>query len=78
MGNHEFCEKCYENDFHWGRPCDPVKVAEVQSELEKISKLAKIRKERLLDIKELLNISGFESHFNAYNELIVTGYLINE
>jgi hypothetical protein len=30
MGNHEFCAQCEENDFHYGEPCDPKRVAAVQ------------------------------------------------
>lgn len=29
MGNHEYCENCVENNFHYGRPCDPKKVATI-------------------------------------------------
>lgn len=30
MSNHEFCEDCWANDFHLGRPCDPVRLAKTQ------------------------------------------------
>lgn len=29
MGNHEFCTLCHENDFHYGKPCNPTKRAKV-------------------------------------------------
>lgn len=38
MGNHEYCVDCGENDFHYGRPCNPEKVAVVQAEKQKRQK----------------------------------------
>jgi hypothetical protein len=50
MGNHEFCELCEESNFHYGRPCDPVKVAQVQANAKAYEqrKQAGIRRLRLL------------------------------
>ena len=27
MGNHEYCPDCGESDFHYERPCNPIKKA---------------------------------------------------
>lgn len=35
MGNHEYCGECGESDFHWGRSCDPKKLAKKQQERAK-------------------------------------------
>lgn len=32
MGNHEYCVECGENDYHYGQPCDPKKVAKMKRE----------------------------------------------
>jgi hypothetical protein len=31
MGNHEYCELCGENNFHYDEPCDPDKKAKHQA-----------------------------------------------
>ena len=32
MGNHEYCELCGENNFHYNEPCSPEKRAKHQAE----------------------------------------------
>ena len=59
MGNHEYCEKCGESDFHYHRPCDPAKL--LIRELEEQKEL-KARECKLIELKNLqkeLNLRGY-------------------
>jgi hypothetical protein len=52
MGNHEYCGNCGESDFHYGRPCDPARVAIREAR----DKERKLKTERCLEkAKELLD-----------------------
>ena len=62
MGNHEFCEECHENDFHHGRPCDPVRVAVVKADKEFF---AKIKATHHNDIKTKLDSLQIKYHYDG-------------
>jgi ribosomal protein L44E len=78
MGNHEFCTRCHQNDFHWGEECNPEHVKKVQDEELEANNRKLTRKERLLEVQKELTIRGFDSKFDEYGYLIISGYLRNE
>ena len=47
MGNHEYCTKCEQSDFHLGQPCLPEHLAAAEARRAEIEARAKFRKARL-------------------------------
>jgi len=78
MGNHEYCVDCGESDFHYGRPCDPDKLA---AEKER-NRLNEERSQRLDEkakrIVDALVAKGLPAEINHYRNVeIVKWHLDN-
>lgn len=63
MGNHEYCVDCGESDFHYHRPCDPVKVAARLKAKAEAEARTKLEVERM---QKALNKLGIEYRVNEY------------
>lgn len=68
MGNHEFCSKCHDDDFHYGRPCNPELLAKVQQEKDNQELRKQIGLKKLELVKRLLKQHGVEFSESTYNE----------
>jgi hypothetical protein len=68
MGNHEYCEDCGANSFHFGSPCDPegvLKVKERKREEEKEKCFYIIK--AFLDINKICDCSKYSSEIDIYD-----------
>ena len=56
MGNHEYCVDCGESDFHWGKPCNPEKVAARQAIERRDAERKKLGVGKMIDILDKLKV----------------------
>lgn len=68
MGNHEFCTECHENDFHYGRPCDPEKRAKVVAAEEAAEKARKVGAKNLQRLADWLYGLGLDVEIGGHYE----------
>lgn len=66
MGNHEYCIKCGESDFHSHRPCDPEKVRLKQAEIEERQKKKDSCRERMILILNSLGLKYYLDENGAF------------
>jgi hypothetical protein len=72
MGNHEWCEECQSSSFHYGKPCDPVKVARVKAARDEHARLEARANEAAVKLVESLRGLGLEAQFDSWNPQHVT------
>lgn len=70
--NHEYCEDCGQNDFHHGRPCDPILKAKKDTERAEIEKWRVESVRILTGLAAELNSRGYVAKFDQYNNLRVS------
>ncbi len=75
MGNHEFCTDCHESNFHYGRPCDPVKKASVEWETQVRADRQKKQRARLAVICTFLKLNDIPARLeDGDDKIVIHGY----
>lgn len=71
MGNHEFCEDCHENDFHLGRPCNPIKLAAIQEQERKNAQDHAVLISKAVTYLNKLRETLPEAEFDNYKNIVI-------
>lgn len=71
MGNHEYCSKCGEDDFHRGRSCDPVKLAEQAAWKARIDRRSEFRKELTAVLAAAIDKAGIPVKISYQGDITI-------
>lgn len=74
MGNHEYCEECGASDFHYGRPCNPIRKATHQSEKAAIKNREKRAEAAAISTAQTLRNLGFEVEIDGIGNIKIDKY----
>lgn len=59
MGNHEYCDECGEDDFHYGLPCNPEKKAQQDARNQEIENRRQWRVDKIRSDIEKFVMMGY-------------------
>lgn len=71
MGNHEYCTDCGASDFHFGRPCNPERLAKETARKKEIEdRTVRLNEAAARVCKELVGL-GYPAKIGEYGHVVI-------